>query len=149
MNHGLDHTLDSYGADYAVMEQLARRPSPARIKELVNDVPDVHLRVLPHPADEHRGARPVHRARALGRVRPRRMPRRRHARIRTDHRLHHRVLWECFDDAEINMNKAWKCRGFFGHTPVINYGRPDLHGQSWGSRWCCSTRGVAPVRSGD
>ena len=35
--------------------------------------------------------------------------------------MKHRVLWERFSDAELRREKHWTRRGFFGHTPVLNY----------------------------
>jgi serine/threonine protein phosphatase 1 len=142
MNHGLDRTLESYGADYAMMEQVARRPSPARIKELVDAVPDAHrafFRNLPMSIEEpdlfivHAKWDAADKDDLPDIA----------TRLRTDHRLHHRVLWERFDDVEIAENKAWKRRGFFGHTPVINYGKPDLHAPVVGKQMVLLDTGVA------
>jgi hypothetical protein len=143
MNHGLDRTLESYGVDYAMMEQVARRPSPQRISELVGDVvPDAHrafFRSMPLAIDEpdlfvvHAKWEPADRDDQpdVG------------TRVRADVRLHHHVLWERFDEHEISVNKAWRRRGFFGHTPVINYGRPDLHAPIAGKQMVLLDTGVA------
>jgi serine/threonine protein phosphatase 1 len=118
MNHGLDRTLESYGVDRAQMEQVAHRPSPRRIAELVQPVPDAHrefFRKLPlsmefddafivhakWPTDGNDADIAQHLAR--------------------EPRLHHGVLWDRFAEDEIYRPKRWRRRGFFGHTPVINY----------------------------
>jgi hypothetical protein len=41
--------------------------------------------------------------------------------LATDPRRRHTVLWGRFTDAEIRRKKAWRRRGFFGHTPVSTY----------------------------
>ena len=142
MNHGLDRTLESYGADHAMMEQVARRPSPGRITDLVEPVPDAHrafFRNLPMSIEEP-DLFIVHARWDAG---DRDDLPDIATRLRTDHRLHHRVLWERFDEFEIAATKAWKRRGFFGHTPVINYGRPDLHAPVVGKQMVLLDTGVA------
>jgi hypothetical protein len=57
--------------------------------------------------------------------------------------MHHRVLWDRFDEDEIEAKKQWRRRGFFGHTPVINYGRADLHAPIAGRSMVLLDTGVA------
>lgn len=142
MNHGLDRTLLSYGADEAKMAQAERRPSPVRIAELVEAVPASHrafFRGLPMSIeepdlfivhakwdpDESDVAPPISE----------RLPR--------EPKLHHYMLWARFADDEINRRKSWRRRGFFGHTPVINYGRRDLHAPIAGESMVLLDTGVA------
>jgi serine/threonine protein phosphatase 1 len=142
MNHGLDRTLESYGIDEAMMEHVARRPSPQRIRDLVQDVPPAHrafFRALPMTIEEpdlfivHAKWDPADHDENPSIE----------ERVRMNSRLHHRVLWERFDDDEIDMPKTWRRRGFFGHTPVINYGKLDLHAPIAGRSMVLLDTGVA------
>jgi hypothetical protein len=118
MNHGLDRTLESYGIDEADMEHVARRPSPARIHDLVEVVPQAHrefFRALPLSIEFDdiflvHAKWPTDIADAdIGPL------------LAQQRGLHHSVMWDRFSEDEIYRNKRWRRRGFFGHTPVINY----------------------------
>lgn len=142
MNHGLDRTLTSYGVDEEEIENVERRPSLGKIRDLLEAVPEAHrsfFRSLPLSIEEpdlfvvHAKWAPDDSDQTpdIG------------LRLILDPRLHHRVLWDRFDDEEINMPKSWKRRGFFGHTPVINYGRPDPHAPIAGRSIVLLDTGVA------
>lgn len=118
MNHGLDRTLESYGVDRAQLEWVAHRPSHSRIAELVQGIPDSHrqfFRTLPL-AIELDDAFIVH-AKWPADVADSDIAQH----LRGETRLHHGVLWDRFREDEIYRAKRWRRRGFFGHTPVINY----------------------------
>ena len=120
MQHGLAETLMSYGADWAELEDLARRPSPRRIEKLVRIVPQQHLRFIQElrPVFETEDFFAAHGywdvdepddspglVWQLDRYPP----------------LRYRLLWGRFSDAQIRRKKRWKRAGYFGHTPVFNY----------------------------
>jgi len=124
MAHGLDRTLHSYGIDDAMIEHVARKPSQARLVDLVESIPQDHrtfFRHLPLVIEEH----------DLFVIHARWSPE--DSDIRPDlaapiaqhAKLKHRVLWERFSDEELNRKKQWQRRGFFGHTPVVNYAVTD------------------------
>ena len=120
MAHGLDRTLHSYGIDEALIEHTSRKPTPARLVDLVETIPQAHrtfFRNLPLVLEEP----------DIFVI---------HARWDSDEsdvnpdlispimigpKMKHRVLWERYSDAELRRQKVWKRRGFFGHTPVLNY----------------------------
>jgi serine/threonine protein phosphatase 1 len=142
MNHGLDRTLVSYGVHDAQIENVSRRPSHGRIADLVECVPQAHrtfFRGLPMTIEDpdifvvHAkwNADDTDQTPDLA------------ARLRAEPGLHHRVLWDRFADDEISTPKRWRRRGFFGHTPVINYGKPDLHAPIVGRSMVLVDTGVA------
>lgn len=142
MNHGLDRTLESYGADIELVDQVERRPSPGRIAELVAGVPAEHrafFRALRMSIEEP----DLFIVHAKWDIDERDDSPDIATRLHMDHGLHHHVLWDRFDDTEINQTKAWRRRGFFGHTPVINYGRPDLYAPIAGKSMVLLDTGVA------
>lgn len=120
MAHGLDRTLHSYGLDDAMLQNVARKPTHAKLTELVAEVPETHrrfFRTLPLAIEEP-DIFVMHakwdaedlddRPDVLSRV------------IR-DPRMLHKVLWERYSVEELIRKKSWKRRGYFGHTPVANY----------------------------
>lgn len=118
MNHGMDRTLESYGIDRAQMEHVAHRPSHKRIAELIAPVPESHKNFFRHLplAIEFDDVFVVHAKWPTDST-----DRDVETQLRLDPRLHHSVLWERFTELEIRRAKRWTRRGFFGHTPVINY----------------------------
>lgn len=124
MAHGLDRTLHSYGIDDATIEHVARRPSHARLVDLVESIPQDHrtfFRHLPLAIEEpdlfviHAKWGPEDSDMRPDLTAP----------IAQHPKLKHRVLWERFSDEEIVRKKQWQRRGFFGHTPVVNYVRSE------------------------
>jgi serine/threonine protein phosphatase 1 len=120
IQHGLDNTLLSYDIDYAAIEQVAYRPSPAALQKLIEPVPPEHrawFRALPAVLEEpdffvihakwdvtredssHQFTRTLQNRAAL----------------------RHSVIWLRYDAGEITLKKAWHRLGIFGHTPVPNY----------------------------
>jgi serine/threonine protein phosphatase 1 len=120
MAHGLGQTLMSYGIDEADIEHVQRKPSPNRLKELVEGVPDRHrlfFRHLPLMIEE----KDIFLIHAKWRGEDSDSSPDIAAPVAQSSRLKHRALWERFSDEEISRTKSWHRRGFFGHTPVINY----------------------------
>lgn len=120
--HGLDNTLLSYGIDYALIEQVAHRPSSDGLEKLVASIPRQHrdfFRNLP-PVMEETGFFVIH---AKWDIHREDTP---HAFSRTLQNraaLRHNVIWARYTQEEILAPKNWKRLGFFGHTPVPNYAR--------------------------
>jgi serine/threonine protein phosphatase 1 len=118
--HGLDRTLHSYGIDEALIEHTARKPTPARLVDLVETIPPEHrafFRNLPLVIEEpdifviHARWNSDESDTHPDLLTP----------IMQSAKMKHRVLWERFSDAELRREKHWTRRGFFGHTPVLNY----------------------------
>jgi Calcineurin-like phosphoesterase len=126
MNHGLATTFTSYGVDYSLLEEAARRPTPQKIARVAAAVPDTHrqfFRSLPPVIEEP----DVFVAHALWRPddpddRPDLI-----SRLDVVRRLRHQVLWGRYSDADVLRPKRWKRVGYFGHTPVETFGLA-LHG---------------------
>ena len=123
MQHGLAETLMSYGADWADLEALARRPTPAGVERLVTFVPPAHRQFI-------RGLRPVFEADdffvAHGYWDPDDADDQPNlaAPLERDPKLRYQLLWGRFTEAQITRKKRWKRTGYFGHTPVLNYRSP-------------------------
>jgi len=120
LQHGLDHTLLSYDIDYALIEQVAHRPSASALEKLIEPVSPEHrawFRALPAVLEEPeffvihakwdpaREDSPHQFARTL----------------MNRAALRHSVIWARYDASEILVRKAWRRVGIFGHTPVPNY----------------------------
>jgi serine/threonine protein phosphatase 1 len=120
MAHGLDRTLHSYGIDEAMLEHVARRPSHSRLADLVECVPQAHRRFFRH-------LRMVVEDDDLFVVHARWDPDDSDTRpdlftpLSNSVKLRHRAMWERFSEEELSCTKRWHRRGFFGHTPVLNY----------------------------
>lgn len=129
LEHGLDKTLLSYGADPELIERYIERPDDRLIPQLTAGVPAEHrrfFRQLPPVIDEHdfflvHATWPTDHKTELPGV---------STRVKSDPSLRHAALWGRFTDEEIGRRKAWRRTGFFGHTPVANYAAarngPDL-----------------------
>ncbi len=118
IQHGLDATLMSYGADYAMLEHALRRPSMGVLEELASLLPAPHrafIRELPAVIEEpdlfvaHAKWEPDSPSDAIA------------ARAGSSDKTRHALVWGRFTRAEIDRKKRWRHRGFFGHTPVENY----------------------------
>lgn len=121
MNHGLDATFTSYDVDYALLEEVARRPSPRRLAEVTAAVPESHrrfFRALPPVIEEE----DVFVAHAMWHPdEPDDRPGV-GARLASVKRLRHQVLWGRYRDADVRQTKRWRRPGYFGHTPVETFG---------------------------
>lgn len=120
LEHGLDKTMLSYGADPEQIERFIEKPDERRMAQLVSLVPAHHkrfFRSLPPAIDEHDFFMvhatwpPDERTESPGVA----------MRLRSDARLRHNALWGRYSDADVHRRKAWQRTGFFGHTPVNNY----------------------------
>ena len=126
MAHGLDRTLLSYGIDESAIEHVWRRPSPQRLADLVEPVPAAHrtfFRHLPLVLEEA-DLFVIH---AKWNTEESDVHPDLHTPIGQNVKIKHRVLWDRFSDAELARPKHWHRRGFFGHTPVINYSDTDVN----------------------
>jgi serine/threonine protein phosphatase 1 len=122
MQHGLDATFLSYGADALDLEQVLRRPSVAGLQRLVELVPEEHRRFVhdlapvveePDLFVAHAKWDPDAPSDAIA------------ARAGASQKTRYALLWGRFSTAEIERKKRWRHRGFFGHTPVYNYADSD------------------------
>ena len=122
MQHGLDQTFLSYGADPHDLMRSVRRPNVLDLDPLIDLVPEAHrafFRELPAVIEEpdlfivHAKWDPDAPSDAIG------------ARAGSSEKSRYTVLWGRFTAPEIERKKRWKQRGFFGHTPVFNYARAD------------------------
>jgi hypothetical protein len=118
MQHGLDQTFVSYGADMLDMMSILRRPSIPALDPLIELVPEAHrrfIRELPAVIEEpdlfvmHARWDPDHPSDSLA------------ARAGSSDKTRYVALWGRFTQPEIDRKKRWRQRGFFGHTPVENY----------------------------
>ncbi len=120
LEHGLDKTMLSYGADPQLIDDYIQRPDDRLIGELTRTVPPHHrafFRRLPSAIDE-RDFFMVHatwptdaKAEWPGVS----------TRLADDNKLRHAALWQRFTNEDIGRRKPWRRTGFFGHTPVANY----------------------------
>ena len=120
MEHGLDKTLLSYGVSSTVIDRAARRPTFAKVWSLAEAVPQNHrdffaglqpfINSEPDIFIVHASWNPEDDDAALSRLL-----------VMPDGAIAHRLLWDRFSDFDLAENKAWRRRGFFGHTPVMNY----------------------------
>ena len=120
MEHGLDKTFVSYGADWAELEELGNRPNPYGIAALVRLVPESH-RAFIHdlvPVVEHPDLFVAHGYWEVN------TPDERpglQERLRKDAKLRYDLLWGRFSEKQIRQKKKWTRTGYFGHTTVVNY----------------------------
>jgi hypothetical protein len=120
MQHGLDATLMSYGADLFELDQLARKPSMASLMTLMQKVPKAHKQFIRNlePVFEKDGFFVAH-----GRWNPDDpidSPSLREQ-LEASNRARQRLLWSRFTAEEIKREKRWGRVGYFGHTPVQTY----------------------------
>lgn len=120
MQHGLDQTLISYGADWAELEDLVRRRDERRLAAILAMVPESHRRFIHalQPVFETEGFFAAHGywdpderddAPPIS------------VQLAADPRLRYQLLWGRFTQQQITRKKRWKRTGYFGHTPVFNY----------------------------
>src|SRR5205814_1538785 len=115
---GLDEPLLSYGIDWAELDDVHQRPSPARLDKLLEPIPQSHrefIRSLPPVIEEedlfvaHGLWDPDGPADSLAQH------------LLTESNLRHFLLWGRYEPDQITRNKPWRSTGYFGHTPVYNY----------------------------
>lgn len=121
MNFGLANTYNSYGADYADLDHLWRRPAPDRLARLNEIVPDAHRTFI-------RSLTPVIQdddlfvAHAMWDPDDPDEPRQIAASLAASAKLRFQLVWGRYGDEEIARKKRWSRTGYFGHTPVFHYG---------------------------
>jgi serine/threonine protein phosphatase 1 len=120
MQFGLDRTLRSYGVDKAEIKSVLDHPTPAKLKSVMNAVPEEHRRFIRElePLIEDADLIVAH---ALWEVHEPNDPTRFRSTLASHQILRHRLLWGRYSDGELAMPKAWTRTMFFGHTPVGNY----------------------------
>lgn len=115
--HGLAETLTSYGADWAMLEHLVRKPSEKAIIDCVSIVPQAHRHFF-------RSLKPFYETAnffvAHGFFDPD-SPDTTIASSLSDEKSRHELLWGRFTEQDLWRKKRWKRRGVFGHTPVMTY----------------------------
>ena len=122
MQFGLGNTLTSYGIEPAELQETSRFPTLARVRSLLNAVPDAHRRFI-------RSLQPVLDegdfvvAHAFWHPQAANDPGTLEQLLSTDHDVRHQLIWNRYAVAEIAAPKWWGRPMFFGHTPVANYGR--------------------------
>ena len=120
MQHGLAETLMSYGADWAELESIARRPSPQKIEQVTRIVPATHRQFIRNlratfETDDFFVAHGYWDPDARDDDPNLALP------LERDPQLRYKLLWGRFTDAQIRRKKRWSRTGYFGHTPVLNY----------------------------
>ena len=118
MDYGLDRTFFSYGLDWQWLRDTAMTPTPERMAHLSEVVPKAHkdfIHRLP-PVLEAETYFVVH-----GYWPPREpcYPPMISQSIVPE--IHQQLLWTRFTLEEIDAEKPWGKRGFFGHTPIHTY----------------------------
>jgi serine/threonine protein phosphatase 1 len=120
MDYGLDRTFFSYGLDWSWLKETAADPTPERMGHLSAVVPVDHkkfIRKLPATLDSEdffvvHGYWPPREA-----CYPPAIPD--GSRFNAEGRQ--TLLWTRFTLEEIDADKPWGKRGFFGHTPIHTY----------------------------
>jgi hypothetical protein len=120
VEQGMDNTLQSYGVDYAMIDNAARRPGKSAIDQLFAPVPPEHRRFFRNLEliVEFDDCFVIH---ANWHVDESSEDPAISSRLATSQALRQRAIWNRFTDNQIQREKAWKRRGFFGHTPLVHY----------------------------
>jgi serine/threonine protein phosphatase 1 len=121
MQHGLDKTFLSYGVGQAELSALLRRPSTRLLVELAGAIPRSHrefVRQLPAiiEGDDFFVAHAKWAA-DLSTLLPSISDR-----LDASEALRYTLLWGRYSEEELKADKPWERTGYFGHTPVDNYG---------------------------
>jgi calcineurin-like phosphoesterase family protein len=126
LQFGLDHTLRSYGVERGEMRDVMQRPSPAKLRSVMNVVPDEHRRFIRtlEPVIEEPDMIVAH---ALWHIADRNDAPYFNDALAADSERRHQLLWGRYTDDELAMPKAWSRPMFFGHTPVGNYAATRGH----------------------
>jgi serine/threonine protein phosphatase 1 len=120
IQHGLAETLMSYGADWAELDWIGRKPSPRAVEQCLSIVPENHRRFIRalKPYFETADFLVIHGywdpddsddSAIIA------------ARLESEPQLRYRMLWWRFTEQQITRKKKWKRTCYFGHTPVFNY----------------------------
>jgi hypothetical protein len=120
MDYGLDRTFNSYGLDWQWLHDTAASPTPERMAHLSMVVPTAHkefIRQLPVVLESEDFF-------VIHGYWPPRMPCYPPAISDIDNptpEQRQQLLWARYSLEEINAEKPWGKRGFFGHTPIHTY----------------------------
>jgi serine/threonine protein phosphatase 1 len=121
MDHGLLDTLASYGIEPAYITAVLRHPTPPALDDLLSGIPHSHKNFLRNllPAIQEpdlfvtHAKWDIHRSDTDPDLT---------SSLEVDHELRRTVTWGRFAPEELDEPKAWQRIGYFGHTPVDNYG---------------------------
>ncbi|MGE5607982.1 MAG: metallophosphoesterase [Bacillota bacterium] len=128
MQHGLDNTLTSYGADWAELEYLLKHPDEQRLDQVLQAIPETHRNFI-------RNLKPIYEAEdffvAHGKWDPDDHDQKPSLSYQLSRSTVHRelLMWGRFTSDEIVRPKAWNRIGYFSHTPVENYPKLLPRGQ--------------------
>jgi hypothetical protein len=120
MDYGLDRTFNSYGLDWQWLRDTALAPTAERMAHLSAVVPAEHknfIRTL-QPSLEMENFFVVH---GYWPPNEKCCPPLVSDTIRANFDYRQQVIWARFTMEEINADKPWSKRGFFGHTPIHTY----------------------------
>ncbi len=120
MDYGLDRTFNSYGLDWQWLRDTAITPTPERMQHLAAVVPIEHknfIRKLP-PSLEAENFFVVH---GYWPPKDKCFPPMVSETIRLNPDYRQQLLWARYTPEEIDSEKPWGKRGFFGHTPIHTY----------------------------
>ena len=133
MDHGLADTLASYGATVGAMEEMLEKPTPQRLDDLIERVPDSHRQFISTllPVIEEPDLFVIH---ARWEPTTPDLDPSPTTYLEVDEALRKTSTWGRFSIAEIDGKKAWQRTGFFGHTPVDSYGARGGYDPKGGGR---------------
>jgi hypothetical protein len=128
MEHGLDATFESYGVDYAALEQCQLRPGVERLNKITAAVPDSHKRFIRElgPLIEEADLFVAH---AIWDPYENDLSESMRRTLERDGGARHKLLWGRFGEQDIAWTKMWKRTGYFGHTPVFAYAASQKTGE--------------------
>jgi serine/threonine protein phosphatase 1 len=120
MRFGLAYTLRSYLIDPAEIRDLEQRPSMAKLRSVMNAVPDEHRQFIRNlqPVIEEPDIVVAH---AMWDINDRNDDWLLKDYLAAGDECRHKLLWGRYSDADLAARKAWVRPMFFGHTPVGNY----------------------------
>jgi calcineurin-like phosphoesterase family protein len=124
MQFGLAETLMSYGIDWAELDVLLHKPSPAGLLRVLTAIPERHRKFI-HSLESVYEAETFFVGHGywnpdLSDCKPSIVQR-----LVEEEQLRYQLLWGRFSAQQLARKKHWVRTGYFGHTPVSNY-RPDL-----------------------
>jgi serine/threonine protein phosphatase 1 len=130
MEHGLLDTLASYGIERTAMAKVIRKPTGGDLDLLIESIPQTHRQFFRNllPAIEEPDLFVTH-----ARWEPQTPDSDPELSVvlEINHELRKTATWGRFTMEELDMPKVWRRTGYFGHTPVDNYGHRggyDPHG---------------------
>ena len=122
MQFGLGNTLTSYGIDAAELRETSRYPTLARVRSLLNAIPESHRQFV-RSLQPILGETDFVVAHAFWHPQAANDPGTLQQLLSAEADVRHQLIWHRYAVAEIAGPKWWGRPMFFGHTPVANYGR--------------------------